>query len=107
MAIHDLATGRFLGRGGLQYWPQFDEVEVGWVLRVDARGNGWATEAGDGWTRWAFEHLDIPCVTACISPDNHPSRGVAERLGMQVIRRDVLHDREVLAFALQRSGWSA
>lgn len=77
------------------------------MLRVDARGNGWATEAGDGWTRWAFERLDIPCVTACISPDNHLSRGVAERLGMQVIRRDVLHDREVLVFALQRSGWSA
>lgn len=107
VAIHDLATDRFLGRGGLQYWPQFDEVEVGWVLRADAWGNGWATGAGGAWADWAFEHLDAPYVTACISPDNHPSRGVAERLGMQVIRRDVLHDREVLVFALQRSGSSA
>lgn len=102
VAVHDRVTGRFLGRVGLQHWPQFDEVEVGWVLRSDAWGNGWATEAGRAWTAWAFDNLDVPYVTACISPDNHPSRGVAERLGMQVIRQDVLHDREVLVFAVKR-----
>jgi len=101
-AVHDRATGRFLGRGGLHYWPQFDEVEVGWVLRADAWGRGWATEAGRAWAQWAFEHLDVPYVTACIAPDNRASRAVAERLGMQVIRHDVLHEREVLVFALRR-----
>jgi RimJ/RimL family protein N-acetyltransferase len=103
VAVHDRVTGRFLGRGGLHHWPQFDEVEVGWVLRADAWGHGWATEAGRAWTRWGLEHLDVPYVTACIAPDNHASRAVAERLGMTVIRTDVLHDREVLVFALHRA----
>jgi RimJ/RimL family protein N-acetyltransferase len=101
-AIHERETGRFLGRGGLQHWTQFGEVEVGWALRGDAQGRGYATEAGRAWVRWAFEHLTIPYVTACISPDNHASRAVAERLGMSVIRGDVLHDREVLVFAAHR-----
>jgi RimJ/RimL family protein N-acetyltransferase len=33
----------FLGRVSLKYWPQFDEAEVGWVLRRDAWGHGYAT----------------------------------------------------------------
>jgi RimJ/RimL family protein N-acetyltransferase len=101
VAVHDRATGRFLGRGGLHHWPQFDEVEVGWVLRADAWGHGWATESGRAWTRWAFEHLDVSYVTAYIDPANRSSSAVAERLGMRVIRDDVLHDRQVLVYAVQ------
>lgn len=102
VAIHERDTGRFLGRGGLHYWDQFGEVEVGWVLRADAQGRGYATEAGRAWVRWAFEHLPVPYVTACISPDNQASRAVADRLGMSVIRADQLHGREVLVFAVHR-----
>src|SRR4051794_36601659 len=45
LAILDRATGRFIGRAGLKYWPQFEETEVGWALTGDARGQGYATEA--------------------------------------------------------------
>jgi RimJ/RimL family protein N-acetyltransferase len=38
MAIVERDTSRFIGRAGLKYWPQFDETEVGWVLRRDAWG---------------------------------------------------------------------
>jgi len=102
VAIHDSGTGRFLGRGGLHHWAQFGEVEVGWALRADAQGRGYATEAGGAWVRWAFEHLTVAYVTACISPDNQASLAVADRLGMSVIREDTLHGREVLVFAAHR-----
>ena len=48
-------TGRaaaFLGRAGLKHWPQFDETEVGWVLRRDAWGHGYATEAARACIEW-------------------------------------------------------
>jgi len=32
-AVLERSTGDFIGRSGLHYWPQFDETEVGWVLR--------------------------------------------------------------------------
>jgi RimJ/RimL family protein N-acetyltransferase len=98
-AIHDRATGRFVGRGGLQYWAHFDEVEVTWALRREAWGRGLATEAGGAWLNWGLEHLDIPYVTAYIAPENTPSRAVAERMGMSVLRTDVQHDRPVLVYA--------
>ncbi|MGZ4647791.1 MAG: GNAT family N-acetyltransferase, partial [Blastococcus sp.] len=102
VAIHDRAGGRFLGRGGLHFWPQFDEVEVGWVLSADVQGCGFATEAGRAWLRWGLTNLDVPYVTACIAPENQASVSVAHRLGMSALRTDTFHGREVVVFALHR-----
>lgn len=101
-AIHEHASGRFVGRGGLQYWAHFDEVEVTWALRREAWGRGFATEAGGAWLEWGLEHLDVPYITACIAPENTSSRSVAERIGMSVLRSDVQHDRPVLVYARGR-----
>lgn len=92
-------NGRFVGRSGLQYWPEHDEVEVTWALRRDAWGQGLATEAGGAWLRWGLEHLEVPYITAYIAPENLASRSVADRLGMSVLRTDVQHGREVLVYA--------
>ncbi|GAB3353738.1 GNAT family N-acetyltransferase [Modestobacter lapidis] len=102
VAIHERGSGRFLGRGGLHHWPQFDEVEVGWALRADAWGRGFATEAARAWLEWGFANLDVPYFTAYIAPDNAASRSVAARLGMSVLRTDTFHGRDVLAYALHR-----
>ena len=101
-AFHDRGSGRFVGRGGLQYWPRFDEVEVTWALRRDAWGRGLATEAGEAWLRWGFERLDVAYITAMVAPDNAGSRAVAERLGMSVLRTDEQHGLEVLVYARNR-----
>ena len=102
VAVVERRTGRFLGRSGLQHWPQHDEVEVTWALRRDAWGHGYATEAGAAWVRWGFEHLQVPYLTAYIAPENTSSRSVAERLGMSVLRPDVHHDLPVLVYAVRR-----
>jgi len=102
VAILERASGRFLGRSGLKYWPQFDETEVGWVLRPDVWGHGFATEAGRACLHWGFEALDVPYLTAMIVPDNERSIGVATRLGMQPIRSDVLMELPVVVYAIGR-----
>ncbi len=99
VAVLERSSGRFLGRSGLQYWPSHDEVEITWALRRDAWGQGFATEAARAWLGWAWENLDVPYVTAYVDPQNEPSRGVAERVGMSVLRRDRQHEREVLVYA--------
>jgi RimJ/RimL family protein N-acetyltransferase len=106
VAIIERASGRFLGRSGLKYWPQFDETEVGWVLRADAWGHGFATEAGRACLDWGFRDLYVPYLTAMIRPDNDRSIHVAERLGMTPIRSDSLMDLPVVVYALARPGAS-
>ena len=105
-AVRDRATGRFLGRAGLKYWQQFDETEVGWVLRRDAWGYGYATEAAQACLDWGFACLDLPYFTAMIHPDNRASIRLAGRLGMSPLRRDVLLGDPVVVFLLNRGDWS-
>ena len=90
MAVLDRASGRFLGRSGLKYWPQFDETEVGWSLLASARGHGYATEAGRASAEWAFANFPFPYITAMIQSENAPSLRVAERLGFAPLREDTL-----------------
>jgi RimJ/RimL family protein N-acetyltransferase len=103
MAIIERATGRFLGRTGLKYWPQFDETEVGWALRPDQWGRGIATEAARACADWGFQNLTVPYLTALIRPDNARSIRVAERLGMRPLRPDVLVEIPVVVYVLDRA----
>jgi RimJ/RimL family protein N-acetyltransferase len=102
VAIIERATGRFLGRSGLKYWPQFGETEVGWVLRADVWGHGFATEAGRACLDWGFGTLEVPYLTAMIRPDNDRSIHVAERLGMAPLRPDLLFELPVTVYSLTR-----
>jgi RimJ/RimL family protein N-acetyltransferase len=102
VALLERDTGRFVGRSGLKYWPQFDETEVGWVLHPDFWGRGFATEAGRACLDWGFRDLDVPYITAMIVPDNARSLRVAQRLGMKPLRPDHLNDISVIVHAVDR-----
>jgi RimJ/RimL family protein N-acetyltransferase len=62
------------------------EVEIGWRLREDAWGQGYAKEAAIAALELAFERFDAPRVVAITALGNLPSQGLMKRLGMK--RRD-------------------
>ena len=101
-AVIARASARFLGRVGLKYWPEFDETEVGWALRSDSWGRGYATEAAGATIAWGLRAFDVPYLTAMIRPANARSIAVAERLGMAPLRSDVFLGGEVIVYALGR-----
>jgi RimJ/RimL family protein N-acetyltransferase len=72
---------------------------VGWRLRRDAWGHGYATEGARAALRAGFEEFGLEEVTAFIHPDNHRSSAVADRLGMMYETRvphpDRPHDVDV------------
>lgn len=61
-----------------------DEIEVGWRLRREAWGHGYATEAARAALDVAWGPLGLGRAIALVHPDNHRSLAVAERLGMRV-----------------------
>jgi RimJ/RimL family protein N-acetyltransferase len=103
LAVLDRASGRFQGRVGLKYWAQFEETELGWALRRDAWGRGYATEAGRACIEWAFSAFSMPYLTAMIGAANVRSVRVAERLGLTPLRDDVLLGDPVVVYALRRA----
>jgi RimJ/RimL family protein N-acetyltransferase len=95
--------GRFLGRITLKHWPQFEENEVGWVLRPEAWGQGYATEAARACAGWGFREFGYPYLTAMIRAENTRSIRVAERLGMTPLREDTLFDVPVVVHSVDRA----
>ena len=81
-ALCEKATGRIAGIAGTQPLGTTPDFEIGWILARDAWGRGYATAAGAMAMRHVLETLRHPRVVAIISPDNDPSKRVAERLGM-------------------------
>jgi RimJ/RimL family protein N-acetyltransferase len=81
-------TGQFIGRIGLHYWPEWDEVELGYILARSAQGRGLATEGARAWLEIAAAIPDLDYVIANIHPENHPSTRLAEKLGFAFSRHD-------------------
>jgi RimJ/RimL family protein N-acetyltransferase len=86
-ALERREDGAFLGFCGLRIVddparPVHGDVEIGWRLREDAWGQGFAKEAARASVDWAWAHLAAPRVIAFTVPANSASWGLMERLGM-------------------------
>jgi RimJ/RimL family protein N-acetyltransferase len=57
------------------------EVEVGWALRPDKEGHGYATEAATAATAASLAGLSLTSVVAYAHVDNHASLAVMGRVG--------------------------
>lgn len=81
-------TGRMIGQAGLTWQMAEQErvLEVGYLLRYDCWGMGYATEAAAACRDYAFDRLHAKVVHALIKTDNFPSQRVARRLGMEKVK---------------------
>lgn len=75
--------GRILGSVLLKQLDDRDEVEVGYHLRLEEWGNGYATEAARGAVRHGFEVIGLPRIVAVSFVENIASINVIRKLGFQ------------------------
>ncbi|WP_456505588.1 GNAT family N-acetyltransferase [Arthrobacter sp. UYCu723] len=88
--IVETHDGMFLGDCGLT-WQEVNgrsELEVGYHMRTDVQGRGYATEAAAACKDFARDELHVQRLIAIIHPENVSSRRVAEKIGMQRIADD-------------------
>lgn len=110
---YDRVSGEVVGRGGLSRTPVDDDwgqiyaflpsepwvrmahesqrpfiahanwVEIGWALRREFWGRGYASEIGRAGLAFAFDVLGVQAVVSCTVRHNARSRAVMERIGMR------------------------
>lgn len=100
------ATDEVVGQIGVLTIP-IDGVEcadIGYMLKEQYRGKGYATEGARRMCQYAFEELKVPKVVCDIRPVNQESIAVARRIGMEqtgsFIKRYRGLEREHLVFEL-------
>jgi RimJ/RimL family protein N-acetyltransferase len=94
-------TGEFVGDCGLtvQHVDEVAEIEVGYLVRAELQGNGYATEAAAAARDFARDNLGLHRLIAIINPANTPSQRVAAKIGLQPEKHSTVHGRECVIFA--------
>ena len=110
--IIERATGEIIGAGCIQNLrrcgnsPDPDcPLEIGWRLRKERRGRGYATEAACAMANFAFARLRAEVLYAVCHPDNSASMKVMERLGMNYRGREMWYAQEAATFAITAEEW--
>ena len=81
------------------------EVEIGYILKNSAWGNGYATEATERLLRFAFEETQLEEIVAIIDAENISSQRVLEKCGFvyEGLRR--AYAEECPGFRVTRQTW--
>jgi RimJ/RimL family protein N-acetyltransferase len=83
--IIETKTGDFVGDCGLT-WQAVNgrtKLEVGYHVRAELQGRGYATEAAAACRDFARDVVEAAHLVAIIHPDNTASRRVAEKIGLE------------------------
>jgi ribosomal-protein-alanine N-acetyltransferase len=104
LSVIERATGEMIGDCGpaMQQTGHGSFVELGWHIRLDRQGNGFATEAGRACRDEAWSVLDIDRLISIIRPENVPSWSVARALGFRPWRGDVRAGMAHILWSLER-----
>ena len=81
-AIERREDRQVVGGASLLPLPPDEEFEIGWALRQQAWGHGYATESGLALARWAFDQ-GIEQVIALVRPANTRAAASVRRTGME------------------------
>ncbi len=110
-------SGKLLGfcglkRSNVEGEKVFGMVEVGWRMREDAWGHGYAKEAAIASLELGFDRFGAAAVVALTVAGNAPSWGMMERLGMaRAPELDFIDPRygpelnPTIVYRIDRSAW--
>lgn len=116
-AVEEKENKKFIGFVGLHEpapeLPFSPCVEIGWRLRKESWGKGFATEASKEALKFAFRVLGLSRVYSFASVDNQKSRAVMERLNMENTNQNFEHPsmpvgsplREHVLYKINRERW--
>jgi ribosomal-protein-alanine N-acetyltransferase len=91
-----------IGWAGLQYLPELDETEVGFLLDRPYWGRGYATEAAQASLQFGFAHFNLDHIIALIHPKNLASQRVIEKCGMTYMDTVSLWGIELMRYRIER-----
>ena len=82
------------------------DIEVGYILKPSAWGQGYATEICQRLLRFAFEETPLTDLVACIDDENHGSKSVLVKCGFREVGRQMAYGIRIPLYRITRARWS-
>ena len=93
-----------IGWAGLQYLPELNETEVGFLLDRPFWGRGYATQAGLASVQFGLEQIHLDHIIALVHPDNLASQRVIEKCGLGYRETIFLWGLDLRRYTLENAG---
>lgn len=91
-AVEEKSSGQMVGGCGL-WWPEaYPRSELTWWITPAGRRKGYALEASRAAIRFGYEVLGWALVETHMNDENVAARRLAEKLGGEIIAREVFPD---------------
>ncbi len=97
-ATYIKSNNEFIGWCGLKYRPELDEIDLGYRLKKNAWGKGYATEAAKHTLYHGFNKLYLKLITGRAHIQNIASIKVLEKIGMQFIKEERVDNCQVRTY---------
>jgi RimJ/RimL family protein N-acetyltransferase len=99
------SNGELVGDCGLtrQAVDGTEEIEIGYHVRRDLWGQGYAPEAARACREYGFGRLGADRLISLIRPENLPSRRVAEKTGLSLWKEVVWRGSPHHVYVIRRS----
>jgi ribosomal-protein-alanine N-acetyltransferase len=94
-------TGQIIGWNGLEFLPDTNETEIGYLLSHTCHGRGLATEAARAIVDFGLNTVGLDEIIGLTHPENIASQRVLEKCGLIFTRRQEYFGMEMFRFARQ------
>ena len=102
-AVEPLFRKQLIGWCGLQFLPETEETEVGFLISRAFWGQGLTTEAARTSLLYGFEKLGLRCLVGIAHPQNIASQRVLEKLGMSLTVKARYFGMDCYRYSIERS----
>lgn len=92
-------SGQLLGWCGLEFLPDTNETEVGYLLSTPFWGRGYATEAASASVEFGRNEIGLREIVGLTDPLNIASQRVLEKSGLKFTGRQVYFGMEMFRFS--------
>ena len=97
--------GELVGWNGLEYLPDTEETEVGYLLGCPFRGKGYATEVARAAVSFGFQKAGLKSIIGLVHRDNAASIRVLEKCGLGFIDEKRYFGMELRRYRLDREAF--
>ena len=104
-AVAERDDGQVVGWNGLEYLPELEETEVGYLLSRRVWGRGYATEAARAAVEYGFETAGLEAIIGLVHPENAGSVRVLEKCGMAFADRLTLWGLDMSRYRVHRAAY--
>ncbi|MEJ2795812.1 GNAT family N-acetyltransferase [Iodobacter sp. LRB] len=100
-------SDEIIGAGCIQHLGRdpANPLEIGWRLRKDKWGMGYASEAAQAMAAFAFDKLEADSLYAVCHQDNHGSAHVMKKLGMQYRGTERWYEMDTAVWSMDKAAW--